>query len=157
MRASRELQRPWASPPTTKQAYRDLLIRSRRDDVELLLVCRTEDGRIVGHFVISQIVRGLFKSAYLAYSAGAPYAGQGYMTEGLEALLRHAFTRMRLHRLEANVQPGNERSIALVARCGFRKEGYSPRYLKIGGQWRDHERWAITVEDWRDVKRRRPR
>ena len=71
------------------------------------------------------------------------------MSEGLGLLLRLAFRRLRLHRLEANIQPGNAQSIALVRRAGFRREGLSPRYLKIGGRWRDHERWAITVEEWR--------
>ncbi|MBC8106827.1 MAG: GNAT family N-acetyltransferase [Anaerolineae bacterium] len=71
------------------------------------------------------------------------------MTEAMELLLRHAFTKMKLHRLEANIQPDNSASIALVQRCGFRMEGRSPRYLKIAGRWRDHGRWAITIEDWR--------
>jgi ribosomal-protein-alanine N-acetyltransferase len=69
------------------------------------------------------------------------------MTAAMILLLRHAFRSLKLHRLEANIQPGNTASVALVKRCGFRKEGFSPRYLKVGGRWRDHERWAITRED----------
>ena len=79
------------------------------------------------------------------------------MTEALALTLRIAFGRLRLHRVEANIQPGNRASIALVRRAGFRREGLSPRYLKIGGRWRDHERWALTVEDWRRRRRVRPR
>jgi ribosomal-protein-alanine N-acetyltransferase len=149
MRRSRGLHRPWTSPPTTKAAFEQLIARQRRGDFEAFLVCGADDGAIRGYFAISEIVRGAFKSAYVGYSVGAGYEGRGYMTEGLRLVQRRAFTGMRLHRLEANVQPGNDRSIALVARCGFRHEGFSPRYLKIGGRWRDHERWAITVEDWR--------
>jgi ribosomal-protein-alanine N-acetyltransferase len=103
---------------------------------------------------LSQIFMGGFKSAYLGYYVGAPFARLGYMTEAIQLVLKFAFDRMKLHRLEANIQPNNSASIALVRRAGFRKEGYSPRYLKIGGQWRDHERWAIIAEDWRRYSNR---
>jgi [ribosomal protein S5]-alanine N-acetyltransferase len=92
---------------------------------------------------------GGFRSAYLGYYIGERYAGQGYMSEGIALMLQYAFKQLKLHRLEANIQPGNSASIALVKRAGFVREGYSRRYLKIGGRWRDHERWAIVYEDWK--------
>ena len=69
-------------------------------------------------------------------------------------MLRTAFRTLRLHRVEANIQPGNRASIALVERAGFRREGYSRRYLKIAGRWRDHERWALLAEEWQPRGRR---
>jgi len=113
-----------------------------------LLICRRADGAIVGVVNVSEIVRAALQSAYLGYYAFQPHVGQGYMTEGLALVLRHAFRRLGLHRLEANIQPRNLASRKLVRRLGFRKEGFSPRYLKIGGRWRDHERWAIVREVW---------
>jgi ribosomal-protein-alanine N-acetyltransferase len=149
MRASRRLHKPWVSPPIHEAGYSSYLKRARRPDFKALLACRVEDDRILGVFNISQIVRGLFQNAYLGYYAGAPFAGRGYMTQGLRLVLKYAFTKLKLHRLEANIQPGNTFSIKLVKRCGFQLEGFSPRYLKIAGRWRDHERWAITKEVWR--------
>lgn len=146
MRASRRLHRRWLYPPLTRESYRAYLERIADDRHEGFLACRRRDSAIVGWLNISEIVRGPFQSAYLGYGAGAPFAGQGYMSEALRLVVRHAFTTLRLHRLEANIQPGNIASIALVRRCGFEREGYSPRYLKIGGRWRDHERWAIRAD-----------
>jgi [ribosomal protein S5]-alanine N-acetyltransferase len=146
MRASRRLHRPWLYPPLTRESYRAYLERIAGDRHEGFLARRPEDSAMVGWFNVSEIVRGPFQSAYLGYGAVAPFAGQGYMSEALRLLVRHAFSTMKLHRLEANIQPDNDASIALVTRCGFEREGYSPRYLKIGGRWRDHERWAIRAD-----------
>jgi ribosomal-protein-alanine N-acetyltransferase len=147
MRASYELHQPWSFPPTQPDDFRSLVERSRSDDFELLLLCRRDDGVILGFFNLSQIFRGPFMNAYLGYAVGQPYAGQGYMSEGIELVLRHAFESLGLHRLEANIQPANAASLALAKRAGFRLEGFSPRYLKIDGRWCDHERWAILAED----------
>ena len=154
--ASRSLHRGWVTPPTDARAFKEWMARSRQPNVQCFLVCRTEDDAITGVFTLSQIVRRLFQSAYMGYHAVQPYAGQGYMTEGLQLVLRHTFIAMKLHRVEANIQPENVASIALVKRAGFRLEGFSPRYLKISGRWRDHQRWAMTIDDWRRL-RRRPR
>lgn len=111
-----------------------------------LNVCARGTGAIVGGVNINNIVHARFQSAALGYWAYAGTAGRGYMSEGLRLVLRYAFGELGLHRLEANIQPGNTASIRLVKRNGFRYEGTSPDYLFISGAWRDHERWAITAE-----------
>jgi ribosomal-protein-alanine N-acetyltransferase len=153
MRASRSLHRPWLSPPTTPAAYDAFLRRVDDDFSDPMLLVRIDDEALLGYFSLSWIIRGFLQSAFLGYGVVAAHAGRGYMTEGMQLVLRHAFAEVCLHRVEANIQPGNTASIALARRCGFEREGYSPRYLKVAGRWRDHERWAITVEQWR---RRRP-
>jgi [ribosomal protein S5]-alanine N-acetyltransferase len=149
MRASRAFHRPWASAPTDEERFTAYLVDSRRTDFEAFLACRRADDAILGFLNLSQIARGSLQSAYVGYAIGKPFAGQGYMTEGIELVLRIAFIDLRLHRVEANIQPGNRASMALAQGAGFRREGFSPRYLKISGRWRDHERWAILAEEWR--------
>jgi ribosomal-protein-alanine N-acetyltransferase len=149
MRASRAFHRPWATAPTDDEAFDAYLADSRRPDFEAMLVCRREDRAILGFFNLSHITRGSLQSAYLGYAVGSTFARQGYMREGIDLVIREAFLALRLHRIEANIQPGNHASISLARGAGFLREGFSPRYLKIGGRWRDHERWAVLAEDWR--------
>ncbi len=150
MRSSRAFHRPWATAPSDTKAFATYITDARRSDFEGLIVCRYSDDAILGFFNLSQITRGAFQSAYLGYAIGHCYARQGYMSEAIEIVLRHAFTDIGLHRVEANIQPGNVASAALARGAGFRREGFSPRYLKISGRWRDHERWALLAEDWRE-------
>ncbi|CAN5882784.1 GNAT family protein [soil metagenome] len=121
----------------------------RPADGQRFEIRRESDGAVVGSIELSRIARGNFQSAYLGYRTAPGARRQGYMTEALQLALRHAFRTLRLHRVEANIEPGNEPSIALVRRAGFTREGFSRRYLKHGGRWRDHERWALLREDWR--------
>ncbi|WP_245656074.1 GNAT family N-acetyltransferase [Microtetraspora fusca] len=145
VRASADLHHPWMSLPATAEDFEAYL---RRFDDPLsaqgLLVCVRDTGAMAGNININSIVRGRFQSASLGYAAFAPAAGQGYMFEGLGLALRYAFEQLRLHRLEAQIQPDNHASLRLVQRLGFRYEGYAPDLLFIDGAWRDHERWAIT-------------
>ena len=148
VRRSRALHRPWVYPPATPEDYRRYLRALRRPTHVGYFVC-SASGELLGVININQIVRGRLQSGYLGYYAFTPHSGCGYMSAGLALALDRAFRRLRLHRLEANVQPGNAASIQLVCRLGFRWEGVALRYLKIGGRWRDHERWGLTAEDWR--------
>jgi ribosomal-protein-alanine N-acetyltransferase len=143
--ASVELHRPWITAPSTPESFRRYLETMARPENCGFLVCAKGSGQIAGVINLTNIVLGLFRSSYLGYYAFAGFERQGLMREGLRAVVRYAFRDLGLHRLEANVQPGNGASIALVKSLGFVKEGYSPRYLKIGGRWRDHERWAMLA------------
>jgi ribosomal-protein-alanine N-acetyltransferase len=108
---------------------------------------REQDGGLLAGTVnVTNIVRGAFQSAFCGYWAYAGSQGRGLMSDGLRSVVRHAFDELALHRLEANIQPGNVASIALAERCGFLSEGFSPRYLMVDGDWRDHNRYAIRTE-----------
>ncbi len=143
MQQSQHLHTPWIVPPQSNLSFHNYVARTQREDHEGLLICRRDNHAITGVININNIVRGSFLSASLGYYVGAPYAGQGFMEEGLQLVKEYAFRNLGLHRLEANIQPDNQRSIALVKRCGFHREGLSPAFLYIDGAWRDHERWTI--------------
>jgi ribosomal-protein-alanine N-acetyltransferase len=144
MLASRALHQPWITPPLTERAFAHYHARTRRDDHEGLLVCTRDDDRITGVINVNNVVRGSFLSASLGYYVGTPFLGQGFMRSGLLQVVDFAFNDLGLHRLEANIQPANLRSLKLVADCGFTREGSSAQFLFIEGRWRDHERWAIV-------------
>ena len=150
--ASTELHAGWIDPPRTPEAYAELIRRAEQPNRFQYLVIAQPEGGIAGTVTIGDIIRGNFQSAHLGYTAFVPYAGRGLMTAGLAAVVDRAFTEHRLHRVEANIQPGNKPSAALVRRLGFRLEGFSPRYLGVGGEWRDHDRWAITSEEWTGIR-----
>ncbi len=138
---SKSFHLPWTHPPKDYDSY--LADSGRR------LLCLEESDEIVGTFNVSGIVRGYFQSAYLAYAAFAPYQSKGFMRVGLDLFIKEMYESLNLHRLEANIQPGNEASIKLVSGAGFVKEGFSRNYLNIDNQgWKDHERWALLNESW---------
>ncbi|PJJ05498.1 ribosomal-protein-alanine N-acetyltransferase [Streptomyces sp. 2333.5] len=145
-RESAELHHPWLAPPATDAAYDAYLLRLQEPLREGFLICELTSGRIAGYLTINNIVHGAFRSGAIGYGAFAHASGRGLMSEGLRLVLHHAFGPMGLHRLEANIQPANHLSTALVERAGFRLEGFSPDFLFLDGAWRDHERWAITSE-----------
>lgn len=147
--------RPFVQAAETTGAYRQWLTRGDRLDTEQYLVCRRDDDAIVGFVNLNTIIRGSLQQAFAGWASFVPHAGAGHLTDGVAMALSVAFTQLRLHRIEANIQPANEASRRLAIRTGFRLEGYSPDYLKVGGRWRDHERWAVLEPEWRrDIARR---
>ena len=130
-------------------AFRILLKRARARNRLVGFVCLRETGEIIGMVTLNEFVRGAFQSATMGYWIAREHARQGLMTEAVGLMLRHAFTTLKLHRVEANMMPRNTPSRSLARASGMRYEGTAKRYLQIAGKWEDHERWAITVEDWR--------
>ncbi|MDX1658799.1 MAG: GNAT family protein [Nitriliruptorales bacterium] len=143
---SQDLHDPWVSAPTSDGGFDAYLRRAQSPDTVALLAFSDDD--LVGVINLNHIVRRNFQNAHLGYYANADLAGQGLMKAAMEAVVTHAFEELDLHRLEANIQPDNTRSIRLVESVGFRHEGLARNLIHIKGGWRDHERYAITVEDW---------
>jgi ribosomal-protein-alanine N-acetyltransferase len=118
---------------------------------------RDGDHDLVGKVNVTNVVRGRALTGTLGYDAFDPYAGRGLFAEGLRLVVDLAFTPeprgLGLHRLEANVQPANVRSAAVLRSIGFRREGFSPSYLLMptahgSDEWRDHDRYAVTRGEW---------
>ncbi len=152
--ASRAHLEPWEPlPPPGGSAYDEgwferFLANAFTERCRRFLIVRASDDVVVGQVALSEIIRGPLQQAFVGYWIGSEFAGRGYMTDGVRSVVEIAFSAVGLSRLEANVQPHNASSIAVLRKVGFRREGFSPRYLEIAGSRVDHERWALTREEW---------
>lgn len=147
MRDSVGLHYPWVTAPKDHAGWQKYMARLGRDSEAGFLVKHLDDNAICGVINLSAITYEALSSAWISYFGVVGQAGKGYMTEGMLQVIRYAFDELHLHRLEANIQPDNLASIALVKGVGFRYEGFARRLLKINGEWCDHERWAILADD----------
>lgn len=146
VKVSAELLHPWVYMPSTLAKFDEYLERFDGKTAECMLICARESGAIAGTVTISEIIRGPYQRATVGYNAFSPTVGKGYMTEGFALIFRYAFDDLGLHRLEADIQPGNGHSLSFAHRVGFVREGYSPGFVLVNGSWRDHERWAINKD-----------
>ncbi len=136
----------WVTTPKTSEEFLAQLNRyDSKNDYGFL--CVDENKDLVAWISLTGIVRGIFQSAYMGYCAFLPFDGKGLVRDSMKLVIAHSCDELKPHRLEANIQPGNTKSIKLVSSLGFRLEGLSPRYLKVRGEWRDHQRYAITAEE----------
>ena len=142
-RASRLRHQAWVRVPLTASAFKRYVNEMRTDEDLAFVVRRQDTGSIVGVVELQDIFMGDFKNAYIIYYVFDGQQRQGMMTQAVTEIIRIAFSKLKLHRLEANIQPENIASKKLAKACGFSKEGYSPKFLKKGGRWCDHERWAL--------------
>ena len=132
----------WDRDALTESNFRGRVIRAGQEfasgvAVPLFFFSR-HDHQLLGGLTIGHIRRGAAQSCMIGYWMGARYAGLGHMSAGLPLVVHHAFTSLALHRIEAACIPENDRSIRLLEKTGFQREGYMRDYLKIRGEWRDH-------------------
>lgn len=143
-RNSRCLHHPWIHPPLTQADFNTYLKKLNQKNHESFVVCVKTTGAIAGVINLNNIARSYMLSASLGYYAGLPFAGAGYMQEGLQLVIQQAFHQLRLHKLEAYAQATNFNSLRLLKRNGFVRKALAPSFLFIDGAWRDHERWILV-------------
>lgn len=136
----------WPTDDLTRGAFRRRLKRyaedQRSDLAYAFLIFRSDDGAMVGGLTLANIRRGVAQAGSIGYWTGQPFAGRGYMTAAVNALMPFCFDTLRLHRLEAACIPTNAASKRLLEKTGFQHEGYARGYLCINGQWQDHLLYA---------------
>lgn len=153
---NRDHLEPW-EPPRPPGFYSRVFWSSRLDlnrrehaedrSMRLFLRLRAQPDLVIGSCSFNHIMRGAFQACHLGYGIDGEHEGQGLMAEGLRAAIEHAFRHLQLHRIQANYQPGNDRSGRLLERLGFEREGYAREYLFIDGAWRDHVLTSLTNPD----------
>lgn len=121
-------------------------------EVRLVMLLKDIPERVVGSIGLSNLVRGVFQGGTLGYSLDAALWGQGLMREGLERVIGYAFRELGLHRVMANAMPRNERSLKVLERLGFVREGFGQAYIQINGVWEDHVLTSLTNPDWRALQ-----
>ena len=141
----------WADDELTKSAYRRRINHYQREMREgrgyAFLIFRKTDNRLVGGLSLGNITRGVTQSASLGYWIGAPFSGQGYMSQSVSAIIPFVFDVLNIHRLEAACLPNNKASMRVLERNGFQREGLARRYLKINNIWQDHVVYALLEDD----------
>ncbi|OAP40819.1 GCN5 family acetyltransferase [Sinorhizobium glycinis] len=141
----------WRTDEMTEGAFRSRVIRNEQEyasgQAVPLFLFRRSDETLLGGLTIGHIRRGAAQNCMIGYWMGQKFAGRGHMHEGLRLTIPYIFSTLELHRIEAACIPENTRSIRLLEKAGFEREGYLRQYLKINGQWRDHLMFSLLSAD----------
>lgn len=160
-RSSRDFLQPWEPRWTAREfdfpTYLGRMRHYRRErnagTALTFFIHLNATGELIGGITVGKIRHGVSESCELGYWMSRDHAGKGYMSEALDLTIMFVFEVLGLHRIEAACIPGNERSIRLLQKAGFREEGVMREYLRINGVWRDHQLFALLRND---VTGRRP-
>jgi [ribosomal protein S5]-alanine N-acetyltransferase len=147
-----EFHRKWMKLPTDSDAFKRYLSGFEDENAYCFVVCDADS--IVGFVSLTGIEREPYHRGRLGYGVFEQYAKMGYMSSGLEYVIRLAFEKLELHRLEADIQPENDPSRRLIKKMRFTCEGISRKFIRINDEWIDHERWALTFDEWHKLSQR---
>lgn len=163
----RDVSETWLTPweptppgqvetPEPEVIFDRVLSTANSQHFRRFMICLNPTGEIVGQLTLGHIYRGPFLNSIAGYWIGQPFANRGFATQALAMGLAEAFGPMGLHRVETNINPENAPSLRVVQKLGFRFEGLARRYLRINGEWRDHQHWAMTAEDHGELAQNHP-
>ena len=150
--------RPWSvapgpgEDPASLASVSRAVLQHRREwkrgsTFVLVIAPREDESRVIGRIALGGVLRGAFQNAYLGYWIDQELQGRGLMTEAVRATSVFAFSTAGLHRVQAAVMPRNARSLRVLEKAGYRREGVAERYLSIAGRWEDHVLFAMTSEE----------
>lgn len=158
LRHNNEYLKPWTpasrpgEDPTSITEVSKTILRQRREwkhgrTFVMMIATQREPNRFIGKLALNGVMRGAMHGAYLGYFMDVDQQGKGYVTEAIKGLLDFAFGPLALHRIQAAIMPRNAKSLRVIEKLGFRREGYAERYLQIAGKWEDHILFARTREE----------
>jgi ribosomal-protein-alanine N-acetyltransferase len=143
----------WAEDHLTKKSYANRVYWAQRSinngHALPLFLIRRGDQALLGAVTMDPVRRGPSQTGTCGYWIGEAFARNGYMQEGLKALVHHAFTEMDLSRIESACLPENVASRGVLEKCGYKYEGVAQSYLQINGRWRNHVLYANIRSDRR--------
>jgi ribosomal-protein-alanine N-acetyltransferase len=141
----------WSDDELDRPGWRRRLGRYREDMAQgvatAFLIFDRNTRELLGGISIGNIRHGVSESANIGYWMGERHAGKGIMVEAVKLVCGYGFSSLRLHRVEAACIPDNHRSIRVLEKAGFRREGLLRSYLRINGEWRDHLLYALLASD----------
>ena len=148
-----EVAKYWSRLPFTQLKEASELLESihnhfRQQDLYQWGIAKNSDQQIIGTCTLSHVDANN-RRAELGYALNRNYWGNGYMGEALVALIDYAFVNLNLHRLEADVDPRNEKSIRALESLGFKKEGFLRERWQVGGSVQDAFFYGLLEQDWK--------